>query len=423
MTGWTVAIVGAGQGGYQAAASLREGGFAGRVVLIGDEPELPYQRPPLSKGYLTGEVARDGLWLRPRAFYADHGVELLEGERVAAIERAERRLRLASGATLAYDHLVLATGARDRRLAVPGAELEGVLPLRTLADAERIRERLHAAREIVVIGAGFIGLELAAVAAGLGARVHILEIGRRAMARAVSAEMSRFFAEAHAARGTTILFGAGLARITGAGGRVTGVETGDGLRLPADLVFVGIGVAPNAELAAASGLPVDNGIVVDEKLRTPDEAVSAIGDCASYPSPFASGRRVRLESVQNAVDQGRCVAARLAGRPAPSRSVPWFWSEQGDLRLQMAGLTAGHDIAVLRGDAAAGRFSVFCFEGSRLLGVESVNSPADHMVARRLLAAGADLTPQQAADEGFDLKSHAVASARRNASPGGPAVA
>jgi 3-phenylpropionate/trans-cinnamate dioxygenase ferredoxin reductase subunit len=298
-----------------------------------------------------------------------------------------------------------------------------VLPLRTLADAERIRERLHGAREIVVVGAGFIGLELAAVAAALGARVHILEIGRRAMARAVSTEMSRFFAEAHAARGATILFGATLARITGAGGRATGVETGDGLLLPADLVFVGIGVSPNVELAAAAGLPVENGIAVDEMLRTPDERISAIGDCASYPSPFAGGRRVRLESVQNAVDQGRCVAARITGRPAPYRSVPWFWSEQGDLRLQMAGLTAGHDIAVLRGDMAAGRFSVFCFAGARLLGVESVNSPADHMVARRLLAAGAELTPQQAADAGFDLKAHAVAAAKRDRPPAGPALA
>jgi 3-phenylpropionate/trans-cinnamate dioxygenase ferredoxin reductase component len=412
MSGSTVAVVGAGQGGYQVAASLREGGFDGQVMLIGDEPALPYQRPPLSKGYLTGEVARDGLSLRPRAFYADHRIELLEGELVTAIARAERRLHLASGAAVPYDHLVLATGARDRRLRVPGAELDGVLPLRTLGDAERIRERLHGAREIVIVGAGFIGLELAAVAAKLGARVHVLEIAQRAMGRAVSAEISAYFTEAHAKSGTSILFGAAIARVRGGGGRATGIETADGLRLPADLVLVGIGVRPNTELAAAAGLPVDDGILVDEQLRTPDEAVSAIGDCAAYPSRFAGGRRVRLESVQNAVDQARCVAARLTGRPAPYRSVPWFWSEQGELRLQMVGLTAGYDTAVVRGDAAGGRFSVFCFRGARLLGIESVNSPADHMVGRRLLAGEAALSPQQAADEGFDLKAHAAAQRR-----------
>lgn len=421
MTPAAVVIVGAGQGGFQVAASLREHGFAGRIVLIGDEPGLPYQRPPLSKTYITGATSAEGLLLRHAPFYAQHAIDYRAPERAVAIDRAHRRVRLASGEDVAYDHLVLATGARDRPLPVPGADLDGVMRLRTLAEAEALRQRLGAVREVVVVGAGFIGLEFAAVAAKLGKRVHVIEMAQRPMARAVSPEISEYFHAAHARTGASILFSAAVTRITGEAGRVTGVETGDGLRLPADLVLLGIGVVPNVELAAAADLAVENGIVVDERLLTVDPAISAIGDCAAYPSRFAPGR-VRLESVQNAVDQARCVAARLVGRPAPYAAVPWFWSDQGDLRLQMVGLTAGHDTAVLRGEVAEGRFSVFCFKGGRLIGIESVNRPADHMVGRRLLAGEPDLTPEQAADPAFDLKAHAALRpprAGRNAPPGG----
>ena len=411
MARFTVVIVGAGQGGLQVAASLREGGFDGAIVLVGDEPGLPYQRPPLSKGYLTGEVGADRLLLRREAFYVDRRIDLLAGERAVAIDRPGRRVRLASGGALAYDHLVLATGARDRPLPVPGAELDGVLRLRTRAEAELLRQRLAGGvRDAVVVGAGFIGLEFASVAAKLGARVHVIEMTRRPMARAVSPDVSAFFHAAHAGAGAGILFGATVARLVGADGRVAGVETGDGLRIPADLVVVGIGVVPNTELAAGAGLAVDDGIVVDEHLLTADPAISAVGDCAAYPSRFAAGR-VRLESVQNAVDQARCVAARLAGRPpAPYAAVPWFWSDQGKLRLQIVGLTAGHDVAVVRGDVEGGAFSVFCFRGRRLVGIESVNRPADHMAGRRLLAGGwPDLAPEQLADAGFDLQAQAAA--------------
>lgn len=407
-----VAIVGAGQAGFQVAASLQQEGFAGRVMLIGDEPVLPYQRPPLSKSYLARQSGVDDLWLRPAEFYAKQQIDLVCGDAVTSIDRGRHRLRLASGLEISWDHLVLATGARCRPLPVPGAQLDGVLPLRTLADADVLRQRLDEAREIVVVGAGFIGLEFAAVAIAGGADVHILEITHHPMGRVVSAQTSRFFTDAHTRWGAKLSLGIGIARVLGANGRVTGVETTDGQRLPADLVLICVGVIPNAELAHEAGLAVDNGIVVDEYLATSDPAISSIGDCAYFPTPFAPGR-VRLESVQNAVDQARCVAARLTGRPETYEKVPWFWSDQGDLKLQIAGITAGHDLSVVRGDPADGHFSVFCFRGGRLIGVESVNRTPDHVVARRLLAGEPGLSAEQAADGGYDLRAHARSLAGR----------
>jgi 3-phenylpropionate/trans-cinnamate dioxygenase ferredoxin reductase component len=405
MAGPVVAIVGAGQAGFQTAASLRQEGFGGRIVLIGDEPVLPYQRPPLSKSYLAGDSGLDELWLRPEAFYTAHEIEMLTGDSVTAIDRSERRLQLGSGGEIVWDHLVLATGARFRPLAVPGAELDGVLPLRTLADADILHDRLAQAREIVVIGAGFIGLEFASVAIARGAAVHIIEITQQAMGRVVSAAISRFFADAHRRWGCEISFGTGVTRIHGANGRAAGVETTDGRHIPADLVLICIGVIPNAELAHDVGLAVDNGIVVDEYLATADPLIFATGDCANFPTPFAASR-VRLESVQNAVDQGRCGAAAIAGKPAVYDKVPWFWSDQGDLKLQIAGITQGHDASVLRGDPADGHFSVFCYRGGRLIGVESVNQAADHVLARRLLAGDPALAPEQAGDQSYDLRAH-----------------
>ncbi len=402
-----VAVIGAGQGGFQVASSLRQEGFGGRVALIGDEPALPYQRPPLSKSYLAGDSGRDELWLRPEAFYQSHRIDYLPGEAVVAIDRPGRCLRLGSGRELACDHIVLATGARNRPLPVPGADLDGVMGLRTLADADALRERLKEAREVVVVGAGFIGLEFASVAIAAGAAVHILEVTQQPMGRVVSAPTSRFFTAAHRQWGATISLGAAASRICGADGRVTAVETTDGRRLPADLVIVCIGVVPNSELAAAAGLAVANGIAVDESLATDDPEILAIGDCANYPTRFAEGR-VRLESVQNAVDQARCAAAHIVGKPAPYDKVPWFWSDQGDLKLQIAGLVIGHDTAVVRGEPESRSFSVFCFRDGRLVGVESINRPADHIAARRILAAPPGLTPAQAADPDYDLRAHAM---------------
>ena len=409
-----VAIVGTGQAGFQAAASLRQEGFAGRIVMIGDEPVRPYQRPPLSKSYLARDSSLDELWLRPETFYAQHQIDVLACETVTALDRTERRLRLASDSELSWDHLVLATGARFRPLAVPGAELDGVLPLRTLADADVLRERLDQAREVVVIGAGFIGLEFASVAIARGATVHIIEVTQQPMGRVVSATISKYFTDAHRRWGAEVLLGTGVTRILGTGGRVTGVETSGGRHLPADLVLICIGVVPNAELAREAGLAVDNGIVVDERLATTDPAILAIGDCANFPTPFAIDR-VRLESVQNAVDQGRSVAAYIVGKPAPYDKVPWFWSDQSDVKLQIAGITAGHDNAVLRGDPESGHFSVFCFRTGRLIGVESVNQTADHVVARRLLAGNPKLAPEQAADVSYDLRALARGLSAREA--------
>lgn len=404
-----IVIVGAGQGGFQAAASLREAGYEGRLTLVGDEPGLPYQRPPLSKAYMKGDAGIEQIELRPAAFYADHKVELVNA-RAVAIDRAARRLVLEDGQALAYEHLILATGARNRPLPVPGRELAGVFYLRSRADADALKARLEGARRVVVIGAGFIGLEFAAVARALGHEVTVIEAAPRPLARAVSPDMSAFFAQAHAAMGTTLLLGAGVIGLAGENGHVTGVETTDGAVHPADFVLVGIGVVPNVELAAEAGLEVANGIVVDAHLATADPAISALGDAVAYPSRFAGGS-TRLESVQNAVDQARSLAHRLTGKlsptgePVPFDAVPWFWSDQADLKLQIVGLAGPADSSVLRGDPASRRFSVFRFREGVLTAIESVNRPADHMLGRRLLAGTPALTPEQAGDEGFELKS------------------
>jgi 3-phenylpropionate/trans-cinnamate dioxygenase ferredoxin reductase subunit len=411
VSGPGVLVVGTGQAGFQLAASLREGGYEGRVLLVGEEPELPYQRPPLSKAYLMGKADAAQLRFRTAAFYAENRLEIRAGARVLRIERAARRVLLASGEALPYEHLVLATGARNRALPVPGAALDGVLSLRTLAEAEALRRRLETARRAVVVGAGFIGLEFAAVAAARGLEVTVVEALDRPMARSVSPLVAAHLRAAHERAGVRFAFGAALARIIGEAGRATGVETADGRRMPADLVLVGIGVVPNAELAAEAGLSVSDGVVVDGLLRTEDPAISAIGDCARFPCRHAEGAPVRLEAVQNAADQARCVAARLLGRPAPYASLPWFWSDQGPLRLQIAGLSVPHERAVLRGDPAAGQgFSVFCFRGGRLVGVESVNRPLDHVLARKVLERGGGVTPEQAADPAFDLRALAAGS-------------
>jgi 3-phenylpropionate/trans-cinnamate dioxygenase ferredoxin reductase component len=405
-----VVVVGASHAGFQLAASLRQHGYDGRITLVADEPVLPYQRPPLSKDYLDGKIGFDLLLMRPEAFYQEHRIEFLPGTRVVEIDRAEKAVRLASGERLPYGHLVLATGARNRVPPLPGVELDGVCYLRTLAETAELRDRLAVAAQVVVIGAGFIGLEFAAVARGQGKDVHIVEMTDRVMGRVVSVPTSLFFAEAHRNTGVKFGFAAQAARIAGRDGRVDHVELASGERLPADLVLVSVGVIPNGELASAAGLRVANGIVVDQELLTADPNISAIGDCAAFPSVHADGAPTRLEAVQNATDHARCVADRLVGKPHPYGALPWFWSEQGKLRLQIAGLTNGHDRSVPRCDPASGEFSIFCYRGETLLGIESINRPGDHALARRLLGAGRQITPDEAADLSFDLR--AVATAR-----------
>lgn len=407
-----VVIVGAGQAGFQVAASLRDGQFEGEVLLVGEETSLPYQRPPLSKAYLTGDADASSVMLRAPSFYAERAIGVRTGDRVAAIDRGAARIVMQGGETIPYDHLVLATGARNRILSAPGVELDGVLYLRGLEDADRIKAALENAARVAIIGAGFIGLEFAAVAARRGLAVTVYEAQDRVMARAVSRETAAFVQSVHEAAGIQFEFWALVEAFAGRDGRVTGLSTLDGRRTEADLVLIGIGVVPNEELATEAGLPVANGISVDAHLLTLDPAISALGDCASHPSRFASGP-VRIESVQNAVDQGKCVAQRLLGHPVAYASVPWFWSDQGTLKIQMAGLPGREERSILRGDPGTGAFSVFRYTGDRLSSVESVNRPADHMAARRLLEAGINPSPEQVSDSGTDLKS--LLSARRAA--------
>ncbi|MET3916949.1 3-phenylpropionate/trans-cinnamate dioxygenase ferredoxin reductase subunit [Variovorax sp. OAS795] len=405
-----IVIAGTGHAGFQLAASLRQEGHRGTIHLIGDEAGLPYQRPPLSKAYLLGKTDADGLRFRPQKFFDDHAITLVQG-RVAAIDRTNRTVAVDEGSTFGYEHLVLALGAHNRRLPVPGSDLDGVFGLRTQADADQLAARLQSARDVIVCGAGFIGLEFAAVASAKGCSVHVLELEGRAMARAVSIETSLCFREAHEAQGVIFDFGQGLAHIESVTGQgVTHVVTTGGLRLPADLVIVGIGVLPNTLLAAEAGLEIDDGIKVDNGLLTSDPSISAIGDCASFHSVHA-GRRLRIESVQNASDQARCVAQRLSGKaPGAYGALPWFWSDQGAMRLQIAGLAQGADATVTVGDRQAQRFSVLRFRHDRLIAVESVNMAADHMAARKLLMGRTALTPREASAAGFDLRAFEVAS-------------
>jgi 3-phenylpropionate/trans-cinnamate dioxygenase ferredoxin reductase subunit len=399
----SVVILGAGHAGFQCAAALRQQGFTGDVSLVSEERRLPYQRPPLSKGYLLGKTCAADLAFRAESFFSEHRVNLVSAL-ANGIDRQGRRVTLDKGESLRYDHLVIATGSRPRTLPVPGADLAGVLSLQTLDDADRLLAALAGCTKVVVIGAGFIGLEFAASARLLGHAVTVLDIAERPMARLLSPECAAAFTQAHRSSGTELLFRKSVERLEGQGGRVTSVITTSGERIPADLVLVGIGAAPRVELAVQAGLPADNGIVVDAMLRTADPQVSAIGDVASFPS-CDGGQRVRLESVQNATDQARAVASRLAGNaPVPYQAVPWFWSDQGDLKLQIAGLRGGDDERVVIGDATAGNFSVLCISDGVLHAVESVNRPGDHMLARRLLGKHTRVLPAQAREPGFTLK-------------------
>lgn len=376
-----VVVVGAGQAGYQIAASLRAEGYDAPITLIGAERGLPYQRPPLSKALLVGKTDAERTPLRPAVWYSDHRIELISDTEVEWIDRASQSIRTSTGTVISYDRLVLATGARNRELPVPGA-----MYLRTLDEALRVKERIATAETVAVLGGGFIGLEVAAAARALGKRVTLLESAPRLMARAVCSEVSEYFRETHESNGVRICLSA------------------SGEIPDTDVLVAGIGVRPNTELAERSGLTVGNGIRVDEYLRTDDPNIYAIGDCAEYPNPFAGGL-ARLESVQNAVDQALCVARAIVGKPEPYRAVPWFWTEQFDIRMQMAGIGQGADQIVARGNPASRKWSAFYFRGGRFVSADSINRPAEHLTVRKLLAAGVSPTVEQAADESFDLKS------------------
>lgn len=397
-----VVIAGAGHGAGQAVATLKQKNFAGEIVLVGDEPWLPYQRPPLSKKYLAGELAVERLLFKPEAFYDQPNIDVRLSTRVTAIDRGERRVATEAG-PIEYDWLILATGSRVRRLMIDGADLDGVHYLRNIADVDRIRADLAAAQKIVIIGAGYIGLEVAAVARQLGLEVHMIEMADRVMSRVVSPPVSTFFEREHAARGVRLSLSTGLASFTGEDGRVTGVKTNREDVIAADLIVVGIGIQPNTELAAEAGLEIDNGIVVDDRCRTGDRRIYAIGDCSAHPSRIYGGR-IRLESVHNAVEQAKTAAANVCGEDAVYDQVPWFWSDQYDIKLQIAGLSDGYDQLVIRGDVSSRSFACLYLADGRLLAVDAINAPKDFMQSKLLIAAGARPDPERLADPDTALK-------------------
>jgi 3-phenylpropionate/trans-cinnamate dioxygenase ferredoxin reductase subunit len=379
-----ILIAGAGHAGGAAAAALRQFGWKGPILLVGDEPILPYQRPPLSKAWLKGEATAESLALRPERFYTQQTIETRLSTTIAAIDRTTRQVRLADGTGITYHKLILALGARARRLPLPGFDLPGTLELRTAADADRLKSAIGPGKRIAIIGGGYIGLEAAASARSLGAGALVLEREPRLLARVASEPLSAFFHAAHTAKGVAIHLHAQVTGLAGQG-RVQAVQLADGTEFPCDAALVGVGAIPNDEIAAACGIECSNGVVVDEHARTTDPDIYAIGDLTNRPLPLYN-RRTRLESVPNALEQARQAAAHITGRPAPGPEVPWFWSDQYDIKLQIAGLP--YDVArlVVRGDPNAGAFAVFHLDAaSRVQCVESVNTPAEFMAGRLLI--------------------------------------
>jgi 3-phenylpropionate/trans-cinnamate dioxygenase ferredoxin reductase component len=395
-------IIGASYAGVQAAITAREKGFEGPIRIVADELHLPYQKPPLSKAFLAGSVAHSNLILRGDDYFRGQGIEMVLGHRAVRIDREASRVELEGGERLAYDTLLIATGSRARQLAVPGAEHAGIVYLRTLDHALNLKPRLQASNEVIVIGGGFIGLEVAATAAKARKKVVMIEATSRLLERAVSPLISQFLLDTHMAHGVEIRFNQSVSAIEG-DGTLHEVICSNGDRVRGDLIVAGIGGIPNDELASAAGVLCANGIDVDEFGQSSVPNIYAAGDCSNHHNLFA-GRRVRLESVQNATDQGKAAGAAIAGHPEPYVAVPRFWSDQYDSKLQIVGLAAPDDTAVIRGAIGDGKFSVFYYRGEKLMAVDSINRPGDQMIARRLIAAALSPTPAQAADLSFDLK-------------------
>jgi 3-phenylpropionate/trans-cinnamate dioxygenase ferredoxin reductase component len=395
-----VVIIGAGHGGVQVATSLREVGFEGTITLISMETVLPYQKPPLSKGFLVGKQTEENLLFRNQQYYKDQKIKLVLGKTIDRIDTATKAI-FSSKTKYAYDYLVLATGARNRKLPFT---TEGVLDLRTLADAQLIQQKLDEIEHLTIIGGGFIGLEMAAAAVELGKKVTVIEAQDRLMARVLPPVLSDVFLQKHTTQGVEVLLKTGVSNLEYEGNTEGGYQLhlNNGQTLKTDLVVVGIGVLPNTELAEKAGLRCENGILVNEFLETSNPSTFAIGDCASYYNDFA-GRTLRLESVQNAVDQAKCVANTILGKREKYHAVPWFWTNQFDLKLQMAGFSFDSDAQILRGVVESQKFSVFYFKDQKLIGVDSLNRPADHLAARKLLQSGSSPTFEQVEDVAVKL--------------------
>jgi 3-phenylpropionate/trans-cinnamate dioxygenase ferredoxin reductase subunit len=399
----TFVIVGAGQAGGETAAELRKLGFDGRIIIVGEEPHVPYKRPPLSKAYLAGTVTNEGLYVMQAANLEKNHIEFRGNLRVEKIDRANKQLKLSDGSTLAYDKLALTTGGRARVLSTPGADRPNVYGLRTIADVQSIRAHCEPGKKVVIVGGGFIGLEVAAVAIKLGLKVTVLEGLPRVLARVTIPEVSTFFERIHREAGVDLRTNVQITAFEGSP-NVTHVLLGDGTRIETDLVIAGIGINPNSELAQEAGLAVDNGITVDEFTQTSDADIVAAGDCTHHPSEFL-GRRVRLESVQNAMEQARVAARTMFGKPESYKMVPWFWSDQYDLKLQMVGISSGADQVVIRGDLNGRSFAAFHLKEGRLIAADTVSRPQDFMLAKKMVASQMLLDPAQLADESVPLKS------------------
>ena len=400
-----VVIVGAGHGGAQAAIALRQNGFAGTIMMIGREPELPYERPPLSKEYLARAKTFERITIRPEAFWADKAITMLLGREVTALDAAAHEATLGDGRRVRYGRLIWATGGDPRRLSCDGHDLAGVHAVRTRADVDQLMAELDAgAARAVVIGGGYIGLEAAAVLTKLGCHVTLLEALPRVLARVAGEALSAFFEADHRAHGVDLRTGVVVDHLQGEGGQVSGVRLADGTLLPADLVIVGIGIIPCVEPLRAAGADGTNGVMVDLECHTSLPDIYAIGDCAAHANAFADGAVIRLESVQNANDQATAAAKSICGAPVPYHAVPWFWSNQYDLKLQTVGLSTGHDHTVLRGDPATRSFSVIYLKAGKVIALDCVNMIKDYVQGRKLVEAGAVIAPKRLADASTPLK-------------------
>lgn len=405
----TAVIIGAGHAASELATGLRDNGWKGPIILVGEEPYLPYHRPPLSKAYLLGEATAESLLIKPRSTYEQAGVEIISGARAIRIDPHAGRVQLADGRQLQYDRLILTTGGRPRPLLIPQAwqaeQASNFHYLRTLQDVDRLRQQFRAGMRLVIIGGGYIGLEVAAAAIKHELKVTVLEAQSRVLARVTAAELSAFYESRHRAAGVEIRTGAQVQGIEmdASGDAVSAVLCDDGSRVPADLVVVGIGLIPNVELAEQAGLAVDDGILVDEYGQTSAQSIYAAGDCTNHPNPLL-GRRLRLESVPNALEQARCVASTICGKPKAYASIPWFWSDQYGLKLRMVGLYQGYDQLVLRGSTEDNSFSAFYLKEGRMLAADTVNRPAEFMLAKRLITEDIPVDPQRLADDSQPLK-------------------